>query len=353
MAVSSDVLNLFNLGKYHQAISTYSSMPEGDKSPISDSILAACYFKLGEFSEANQLLIKIEPFLSENSEFLTLYASNSRRLGDLEKSENLFKQALDINPQSVEIKNNYANLLLDLNRLDDAYMILQEIVRDNPSYNDAIQNLNRVQFRIEQNKNRSSNPESINKSIISSGYLTSFSLADPLLLAFAENEVNYSSKRYKLSSDAKAQASIIPSTDNLKLEADYFAVLEQSISSGEFEFALKLCSQIVEKHGISSSLYDYLSDIYLNLKRFHESEVCLLHACQLGGISPKRCLNLVSFACMRQDYKLANNYLEQAASIDPSHPQLQAISDLVAKQSNSVLQQTFASSWHVPELKEQ
>ena len=56
---------------------------------------------------------------------------------------------------------------------------------------------------------------------------------------------------------------------------------------------------------------------------------------------------------MRQDYKLANHYLEQAAGIDPSHPQLQAISDLVAKQSSSLSQQTFAPSWNVPELKEQ
>ena len=68
MPVSTDVLNLFNQGKYHQAIATYSSIPEDDKSPFSDNIIAACFFRLGEFTKADQLLEKIEPFLSENPE---------------------------------------------------------------------------------------------------------------------------------------------------------------------------------------------------------------------------------------------------------------------------------------------
>ena len=50
----------------------------------------------------------------------------------------------------------------------------------------------------------------------------------------------------------------------------------------QFAFALQLCSQALRVLGAHAPVYDCASDAYLNLRKFHEAELCLLQAMALG-----------------------------------------------------------------------
>ena len=99
----------------------------------------------------------------------------------------------------------------------------------------------------------------------------------------------------------------------------------------------------------SAQVYDCVSDVYINLKLFFQAEICLLHSIVIGGETPKRLLNLVSFSCMRSDFKLAQAYLEKVAALDPSHPQLATISKSVY-QKNYTDPFNFNLDWKIPDL---
>ena len=124
----------------------------------------------------------------------------------------------------------------------------------------------------------------------------------------------------------------IPDSTN---HSRFFKMVYEASSLGDYDFAFKLCSQSLQQIGPQAVIYDCVSDLHLNLKNFRESELSLLHAISLDGPSPKRLLNLCNFASMRGDFKLAMHYLESAAALDPSHPQLHSISQSLEKKSST------------------
>ena len=77
------------------------------------------------FSKAAQLLEQHVAALDSDASFLSLYGATCRRLGQLTNAKDLFSRALSLDPKSPQIRNNYANLLIDLNEIDDARKILE------------------------------------------------------------------------------------------------------------------------------------------------------------------------------------------------------------------------------------
>lgn len=342
MSIHSSILDLFNAGYYAKAISlARNSSSDLSSDPLLSKLLAGCYFQIGEFSSAITLLEPLEAIFFNDLDYLSLYAAACRRLGHLKKSQLLFVRALEISPDSHSIKNNYANLLIDLKQFDHAKTMLEAVLAENPSHPDATLNINRLNFILSENK--IANTSSVT---IASGSPLSF--ADPLLLAFADTEVSYASKRYKLKTGSQATDKF-PSVDVHGCAADLINLSEQAISNKQFSFALKLCSQALHAYGASAQIYDCASDVYVNLKKFNQAEICLLHSVVLGGETPKRLLNLVSFACIRLDFQLAKQYLEKAAALDPSHPQLGPISKTVYDKDKSS-PFNFSKEWIAPTL---
>ena len=84
------------------------------------------------------------------------------------------------------------------------------------------------------------------------------------------------------------------------------ALCRRYISESLHEDALKICSQILSKGGASPQVYEYASDAYLGLRRFHQSEVCF-NFYILGSRSSKVLLNLISFTSMRSDHTLSEH----------------------------------------------
>ena len=117
-----------------------------------------------------------------------MYAATFRRVGHLDKESDLFKRELKISPDSKEINNNYANLLVDQRKYDEALAILDSLLRKYPDYTDALNNKNRLVHLREQYIAANEGTKS--------DQLSSINLGDPLLLAFDSDEVDYSFKRY-------------------------------------------------------------------------------------------------------------------------------------------------------------
>ena len=172
-----------------------------------------------------------------------------------------------------------------------------------------------------------------------------------MLLAFASDEVERSSKRYKiLNEKSKSEVlSTLPPPCEEQSSQDQIKLAYQACSAGDYKLGLLLCSQALNSLGPKGFIYDCASDLYLNLKRFSEAECCLLQALAIDGPSPKRLLNLVSFASMRGDTLLASFYLERAASVDPSHPNLKDMNNRL-KAGNSPPYYSFTEEWPAPEL---
>ncbi len=350
MTVTStkQLAELFAAGRYHDLIAAAQSAqisPQAD--PTGAQFLAAALFSVGEFGAAAPMLEELEPAFGLNPEFLSLFAANCRRLGQLQRAEELFVRALQINPESPQIRNNQANLLIDLCRFDEAREILTRLLDEQPDYDDARTNLNRLSFLNQSSPPQSSHGQQSRETV------QGWSLADPLLLAFSEEEVSQYGLRKPAKSGPEAATLLesLPDADERAMALEQLDQANKAVAEQQFAFALQLCSQVLRVLGSHAPVYDCASDAYLNLRKFHEAEICLLQAMALDAPTPKRCLNLVSFASMRGDIALAQHHLRQAASLDPSHPQLEQIRANLAKREQTAgsMPYAFQLAWELPQ----
>lgn len=322
---STNLAHLFAQGSYSKVISLATSLGiSPDNDPESSHILAAAYFLLGEIDSAYHLLKDLAPIFDNNPPFLSLYAATCRRLGDLSLSRQLFVKALAIDPHSKEVQNNYANLLIDMHSYDESRAILNKLLAKYPDYSDASSNLNRLDALTNQSS----------LSDVNSSEAVSTFDNDPLLLAFAKEEVDYSFKRYA-NIDRNTNLNDFPRSDSNKVSKEQFELIQKSIASNDTKLALKLCSQALLKSGVSPSIYESASDAMLASDSFALSETMLLHSILIGGPSFKSYVNLVSFSCMRKDFKLAKFYLKKAQEIDPSSQSIESLSLQIKNQEDT------------------
>jgi tetratricopeptide (TPR) repeat protein len=147
------------------------------------------------------------------------------------------------------------------------------------------------------------------------------------MMAFADEEVSQAQWNQPAAVDpaAKALAAALPQPEAQAMAADQLRLASQAVSEGNAAFALQLCGQALAGLGANASVYVNASDAYIRNQRFREAEICLLHAALIGGPNINTYINLVSLASLRGDLALASHYLDQAAGLDPSHPQLSAL----------------------------
>ena len=295
---SVTIQRLFESQKFPEVISF---SLENSISPLTDPgsslIVAASYFRLGNFSKSFEFLNSLEPFFPENSEYLSLYAATSRRLGDYSKASELFLKALRISPESKEIKNNYANLLIDLKKFTEAHEILDKLISDHPSYQDALTNMARLKSLVElasDSKQDYSSIQASNDSQVSN-------TLDPLMLAFTEEEV----QRFKKSVSTNTNTPTLETNSlqkglpNMTAESvaqDQLKLANQAVIDGNPMFALSLCEKALPHLPASSALYDCACDACISLEKFDKAELYALHSIITGQPSFKNYFNLASFA---------------------------------------------------------
>jgi Flp pilus assembly protein TadD len=340
------VSELYECGKYAEVIRSIDSEEfKAGEDPMLAQIVAASHFRLGNYSDALLLLKEIESCFSNDSNYLSLYGACLRRCGDLESSRFQLEQALQIQPNDPSIRNNFANLLIDLRDFQLAETILLQLLSDNPNYEDAQVNLQRL-----REKQRI---QLLNSSDIHSSRSLIPSLDDPLMLAFGDDEVQSTWPRKADPDQGQFELKDkLPPLKQQQVAADQLALAIQALGEGRYTFTLQLCSQVHQSMPASAALFECVSDAYIALQRFSEGETCLLHALHLGTKSFKIYANLTSLLCIRQDFVLAQHYLEQASLLDQANPLLSKLRSQIAKaqEGKNLPVVRFDREWFRPEL---
>lgn len=353
-----ELFALYQLGRHHEVVARAQALDvSSEGQPLAAQLLAASLFQLGEYSRAASLLEALEAPLGNDRDYLSLYGATCRRLGLLQKAEQLLARAMQLDPTAPQVRNNYANLLIDLGRVDQARELLEQLLRELPDYQDARANLNRLQFRqqpVVATAPASSSPAATALPVQSA---QGWAPADPLMLAFAEEEVRLAGgvNPPQLSSADQALLASLPAPQSEAMASEQLQLAAQAVAEGNSVFALQLCGQALHSLGANAGVYVNASDAYIRSRRFHEAEICLLHAMAIAGPTINQLINLVSLTSLRGDLRLASHYLDQAASLDPSHPQLAALRSNLAQRSANLAQQPyqFAPRWVEPELQAQ
>ena len=126
---------------------------------------------------------------------------------------------------------------------------MEAVLKENPTYSDALSNKNRLAAAIDNSLNSNSSPSPDQ----------SFNLNDPLLLSFAEDEVNYSNKRYFPKRSLSNSSIDFPSFgDQIDggISSDQINLAEKAIISGNSQLALKLCSSILNDNAQDPRVFD-------------------------------------------------------------------------------------------------
>lgn len=334
--------SMFNDREY-RAILNYSIENQSviREDPLAAQVIAAAHFQLGNYTDANDILSFHEASLGQDSLYLSLYGATCRRLGNLPRARELLKNALSLEPESLTVRNNYANLLIDLKEFSEANLILLNILKEDPEYADAKANYNRLKFHLEQ-LSRVPTKTAIWEPL------------DPLMLAFAEEEVvKAGSKYFKKPSSQTSEylASKLPDPDQVSLASEKLTLATHAIQEDNPLFGLQLASQAYSCLGAQSNVYLNVADAYIRLRKFPEAEICFLHSLQMSGPSLPIFINLSTLSCIRGDLALSRYYLDAAAAIDPDHPQLTQLKQQISDQENSKSSEfTFSESWLNPVL---
>ena len=341
------LLQLFQAGRYRDVLEKAQQLNLPlRQDPLAAQVVAAALFQLGEFAKAAELLEQHEAALGSDGSFLSLYGATCRRLGQLSQARALLSRALALDPLSPQVRNNFANVLIDLGELAEARRILEQLLVEDAGYSDARANLNRLEFRQQSTTAPAAAATSADPA--------SWMPADPLMLAFAEDEVSQAGAvnfTKPASQSAAALASQLPNPNQAAVATDQLKLAARAIQENNAAFALQLVSQAALSLGAQAPIYVNAADAYIRLQRFHEAEICLLQALQLGGPALPHYINLISLTCLRGDFALARHYLDAAAAIDPANSQLAQVRDQVQRQeAERKSHYSFQLQWSLPSL---
>lgn len=354
----SELLVLLQEQKYSAIIEVASEIAFSPlETPARANVIAAAYFFLGQFEECMALLEVIEPALSSDPNFLSLYGATYRRLGKLERAKDVLAAALTLDPESKPIRNNFANTLIDMGDLNEAESVLRGIIIEDPSFRDAKENLTRllslkgqsqVKLLETQNPSLSSQQNPQDDPVPQP--------SDPLVFAFSKDEVEGSGRRHRDKpkvSDRQLQFLLkklpIPSQDSII--KDQLKLAATLVKEGHIEQVLSICSS-VQRLSTKPQAMNYIaaSDAYIRMKRFREAEICLLHGMALGSKSLNIYINLASLAALRSDFRLARHYLDEASLLDPHSSELADMNKNLQKQESKANDESyrFEPNWAEP-----
>ena len=312
---------LFKESQYHTAISLAKSTnitPSSD--PRSAYVFAACLFRVGEYSASYELLQQIESAMSGDAAYLSLMGAALRRLGRLTEAKSFLQTAYEIQPESLTVRNNLANLLIDLSDFDKAELLLDSILKESPEYPDALINKSRL--------HSIKNSPALEPSTSPSPSLSPLD-DDPLMLAFTEEEVEKFGRIKTSKSDSTLKQTVDDVSQKFLKESgsnthvvEQLRLIERCIAENNITFALELADKFIAQNGFNVAICDCVADSLVKAKRYEYAEIYTLHFCHLFEPSPKHLINLCSFALRRNDYCIANLYFEKLVLLDPQNPNI-------------------------------
>lgn len=302
--------------------------------PQSALIVAASLFRLDRFRECLQICAVLEPVLQSEPTFLTLYATALRRLGERDSSEKIFQVALEHHPTHLAVLNNYAALLIDSRRFEEAERHLRRALELRPDYVDAqanLQLLNDLRSRClpaAAGPDPQVDPGAGGDSTEQPAPMT----LDPLLLAFSDHEVqlDQDQRREQKASknaltdleqeeDAKPQQPSLPELPDLN-ELELLDELIQATREALIEKQPRTCLVLADQlrsHGGTAQVeaYRLAAEAYISLANFESAELCLHTLGSLGSLEDGDHVNLAALAMRRHDLQGAEHHLAQVQDV--------------------------------------
>lgn len=330
-----DLPTLFRSAKFSEIVELCQKFNVNSQShPIEAKFLAGAYFSLSDYSSAYSLLSELHTLFLNDVELLSLFGATCRRMGKFSQAKELFSSAISISPSNPELINNYTNLLIDLGELVEAKRLLSDLVRSNPEYIDARENLTRVDYLI-------SNPPTVPASDVDQVSVTASSTnnspIDPLSLAFSIDESKDSKSQVlsTLSKSSLSSLSAIPEVSHEELLSDQYSFCDHLILEKNYSDCLIHLDNLLSKSSSPSRLYKLASDCYLGLNRLMEAELSLLIAASLDSSIPDYFINLSSFALLRSDFSTAKYNLAKASSLGANAKALAQLEKSISAKANS------------------
>ena len=320
-----NITELFNKKNYQTIVDLANKNPTiANSDPHAGRLIAVSYYMLGLYSDSLKHCSNLYSFFNGDPDFLAFYGSCLRKEGLLDDANRIYKDSLDLHPESLTLLNNYANLLLDIGSLDRAEVLLKKALGIDPNYNDAISNLSRLNFLrndnlpVSENLSRTSNA--------SLGY-------DPLSSSFSPEEVKRTFQDKFLNSSASplldnTLAESLPPRDLTAEQQERIALIRKSIDVDP-KLALTDAKSLLTEIGINHKIYNLVGDIYVRLKLFGDAESCYYSALILGSDDPSNLLNLANIVHMRGDQMLSFKFLEILSLKSPDFPQLKKAHEIL------------------------
>ena len=325
--LQTELSTLFEQEKFRQVLERARNeeiTPASD--PKTANIAAAALFQLGRYADCLLWCEALTPSLEGDANFASMHGAALRRLGRLDDAEKVFRNALKNTPNNPFLRNNFANLLIDKQSFKEAEEILENLLKEDPEYQDAQSNYNRLNFQqnLAKSAPKSSSPLSITQDNANDHFM------DPLAAAFSDEEVDLaggvtSKQKSKLPVEG-LQPSDLPVREYDKELQETLSLARQTIEVDPQQ-VIRDCVLLHKKLGIQAPIYEVAGEAYIRLQLFGDAETCLLTAHGLGSMEGAVPLNLANLAAMRGDEHLALHWLELLAQRQPEHPQLQKVRD--------------------------
>lgn len=375
--MSESLKDLYDQGLHQEVIEAAkrSTVPLASDPPNS-LIVAASLLQMGHLAQCRQVCEGLVTVLGSNPQFLSLYATCLRRLGDLDQSQIIFQKALKQHPDLHYLNNNYANLLIERGELDKAQQILENILKAHPAYADAEANLQRLQaLRSAPSKPSSQQvPTGSQPALADPAASAAIGsdqnqpgqqqpvIVDPLDLAFSEEEVEVEQReRRKRKSNAATRPRqgpfktwtpliTLPPIPAKELEDELAKAGTEALFEQQPEAALLLADLLQEfAQPAKQEALQIAADAFLMQKRYAQAEITLL-SMQMSGVklNADQVLNIVAMALKRNDLRQAEHFLEQAQKLDPTNDRLEKLSARVETLRQSRHQLAFSPYDQVP-----
>ena len=225
----------------------------------------------GNSTEARFIFDQLEGCFGDDPEFLNTYGVTLRREKDLIKAAEIYKRGIDIRPNEPALLSNYGNLLIDLNKLEEAQSVLSKAIKLAPEHKDARQNL----VRLDRCKGQSDHQSTGLKN-------------QPT----QENTSNSNELNKLIELDEEAAS-------------DWLNLAAISQRDKNYEEALMFARKAFEAQPDFSLAYKVAGEVLLSLNRREEAERMLMYGIILGEEDEDSISNLGGIAAQRGNGKLA------------------------------------------------
>jgi tetratricopeptide (TPR) repeat protein len=281
-------------------------------SPAPRTALAALYLVQARRTEAEQVLREAKNTLGTDPIGYRLLGDFYLSVGDLDKALAEFAYLYQGHPNDVQVKNTYARLLIQHNRLAEAKKLDDEVLGRTPHDSEAL--INRGQILMIEGKPKDAVPvlnEAVKNAPSNSfgHYLLGVALSLVGNAAQAESEWREATRLQPALIDAQRALALL------------------SVQKGDLQLLEQSSEQLIKAEPMAAEGYDFRAKARFLRRKVAEAEADLQKVIELAPKSPIGYTSLGELRAAQRKFDEAEKLYERALDLDPNAGE--ALRDLV------------------------